>query len=76
MTKIGEKAAQDFHRAVSKVLDRVKSVALWSANIRKLAKEHKSYGSTANTLSDMWIIRFITYLSIVFHIYLLIIIHF
>jgi hypothetical protein len=25
----------DFHRALSKVFDRVKSVALWSANIRK-----------------------------------------
>ena len=24
-----------------------KSVALWSANIRKLAKDHKGYGSTA-----------------------------
>ena len=27
--------------------DRVKSVALWSANIRKLAKDHKGYGSAA-----------------------------
>ena len=45
MTKIGEKAAQDFHRAVSKVFDRVKSV--WSANIRKLAKDHKVYGFAA-----------------------------
>ena len=33
--------------AVSKVFDRVKSVALWSANIRKLAKDHKGYGSAA-----------------------------
>ena len=48
MTKICKKAAQDFHRAVSKVFDRVKSVALWSANIRKLAKDHKGYGSAAN----------------------------
>jgi hypothetical protein len=47
MTKICKKAAQDFHRAVSKVFDRVKSVALWSANIRKLAKDHKVYGSAA-----------------------------
>ena len=47
MTKICKKAAQDFHRAVSKVFDRVKSVALWSANIRKLAKDHKGYGSAA-----------------------------
>jgi hypothetical protein len=32
-----------------KVFDRVKSVALWSANIRKLAKDHKGYGSAATT---------------------------
>jgi hypothetical protein len=31
MTKIGKKAAQDFVCAVSKVFDRVKTVALWSA---------------------------------------------
>ena len=37
MTKICKKAAKYFHRAVSKAFDRVKSVALWSANIRKLA---------------------------------------
>ena len=42
MTKICKKAAQHFHCAVSKVFDRVKSVALWSANIRKLAKDHKA----------------------------------
>jgi hypothetical protein len=34
MTKNCKKAAQDFHCAVSKVFDRVKPVALWSANIR------------------------------------------
>jgi hypothetical protein len=33
--------------AVSQIFDRVKSVALWSANIRKLAKDHKVYGSAA-----------------------------
>ena len=44
MTKICKKAVQHFHCAVSKVFDRVKSVALWSANIRKLAK---GYGSAA-----------------------------
>jgi hypothetical protein len=49
-TKICKKAAQDFHRAVSRVFDRVKSVALWSANIRKLAKDHKGYGSSASVL--------------------------
>ena len=40
-----------FHCAVSKVFDRVKSVALWSANIRKLAKDHKGYGSAATLRS-------------------------
>ena len=38
MTIISKKGAQDFHRALSKVFDRVKSVALWSANIRKTAQ--------------------------------------
>jgi hypothetical protein len=33
--------------AVLPIFDRVKSVALWSANIRKLAKDYKGYGSTA-----------------------------
>jgi hypothetical protein len=47
MTKVCKKVAQYFHCAVSKVFDRVKSVALWSANIRKLAKDHKGYGSAA-----------------------------
>jgi hypothetical protein len=46
MTKIFKQAEQHFHCAVSKVFDRVKSVALWSASIRKLAKDHKGYGST------------------------------
>ena len=32
MTKIGKKAAQDFFGAVSKVFDRVKTVALWRAS--------------------------------------------
>jgi hypothetical protein len=49
MTKICKKVAQDFHLAVSKVFDRVKSVALLSANIRKLTKDHKGYGSAAST---------------------------
>ena len=44
MTKICKKAAQHFHCAVSKIFDRVKS----SANIRKLAKDHKGYGSAAS----------------------------
>ena len=42
-----QKAAQLFHCTVSKVLDRVKSVALRSAYIRKLAKDHNGYGSAA-----------------------------
>jgi hypothetical protein len=52
MAKIGKKVAQDFHRTDSKVFDRVKSVALWSANIRKLAKHHKGYSSAATIISD------------------------
>jgi hypothetical protein len=52
MTKNCKKAAQDVHRAVSKVVDRVKSVALWSVNIRKLAKDNKGYGSAANKQVD------------------------
>jgi hypothetical protein len=41
--------------AVSQIFDRVKCVALWSANIRKLAKDHKGCGSqltAATTTSD------------------------
>ena len=45
--ELQKKTAQYFHSAVSKVSDRVKSVDLWSANIRKLAKNHKGYGSAA-----------------------------
>ena len=35
MTKIGKKAAQDFFCTVSKVFERVKTVALWSVNKKK-----------------------------------------
>ena len=38
--------------AVSQIFDRVKSIALWSANIRKLAKDHKGYGSVANSSTE------------------------
>jgi hypothetical protein len=38
MTKIGKKAAQDFVCAVSKVFDRVKTVALWSAKKKNIYK--------------------------------------
>ena len=42
MTKIDKKAAQDFLCAVSKVFDRVKTVALWSAKKIKINKnDHK-----------------------------------
>jgi hypothetical protein len=59
MTKNCNKVAQLFHCAVSKVFDRVKSVALWSANIRKLTKDHKGYGSkipycTINKAYSLW----------------------
>ena len=40
----------DFHRALSKVFDRVKSVALWSEISEKLPKNHKGYGSAATFL--------------------------
>jgi hypothetical protein len=53
MTTICKKAVQHFHCAVSKVFDVVKSVALWSTNIRKLAKDHKGYGSAANVKGDL-----------------------
>jgi len=36
-------------RTVSHIFDRVISVALWSSKIRKLAKDHKGYGSAATT---------------------------
>jgi hypothetical protein len=38
MTKIGKKAAQNFFGAVSKVVDRVKTVALWSAKKKYIYK--------------------------------------
>jgi hypothetical protein len=47
MTKIGKKAAQDFFCAVSKVFDRVKTVALWSAKKIKIKRTIKGYGSAA-----------------------------
>jgi hypothetical protein len=48
MTKVCKKATQHFHCAVSNIFDREKSIALWSADIRKLAKDHKDYGSAAS----------------------------
>jgi hypothetical protein len=39
MNIIGQKSGQDFLVALSKVFDRVKSVALWSANIRKTIRK-------------------------------------
>jgi hypothetical protein len=49
MTKVCKKKVQHFHCAVSKVFDRVKSVALWSAKIRKLAKDLYGSGATKNS---------------------------
>jgi hypothetical protein len=46
MKKIGKKAAQDFFGAFSKVFDRVKTVALWSAK-KNNKKDHKGYSSAA-----------------------------
>jgi hypothetical protein len=46
--------------AALKIFDRVKSVALWSANIRKLAKDHKNYGPTAMYKCDDSVNMFLT----------------
>jgi len=43
--------------AVSQIFDRVKSVALWSANIRKLAKDHKDYGSAAKKIYKKYVLK-------------------
>jgi len=66
MTKIGKKkAAQEFFCAVSKVFDRVKTVALWSAKkINK--KDHKglwfrSYSSIWSTVEVVGRIRHTPY---------------
>ena len=48
MTKIGKKAAQDFFCAVSKVVDRVKTVVLMVRK-KKYIKDHKGYGSAARS---------------------------
>ena len=44
-----QKGARNFERAFSKVLDRVKSVALWSVKKKKKKRTIKGYGSAANT---------------------------
>ena len=46
-TRFHDKNLQQSGATFSQAFDRVKSVALWSANIRKLAKDHKGYGSAA-----------------------------
>jgi hypothetical protein len=51
MTKIGKKAAQDFFGAVSKVVDRVKTVALWSAKKYMYIKDHKGLRPMISTSS-------------------------
>ena len=48
VVKITVEKCDKMKAAVSQIFDRVKSVALWSANIRKLAKHHKSYSSAAS----------------------------
>jgi hypothetical protein len=52
LKKIGKKAAQDFFCAVSKVFDRVKTVALWSAKKNEIKRTIKGYGSAASILSN------------------------
>ena len=54
MTKICKKVGQLFHCAVSKVFDRVKSVALWSANVKKLTKDHKGYVPQLDMYHKLW----------------------
>jgi len=46
--------------AVLQIFDRVKSVALWSTNIRKLVKDHKNYGPTAMHKCDDSVHMFLT----------------
>jgi hypothetical protein len=58
MTKIGKKAAQEFFCAVSKVFDRVKTVALWSAKKNKIKRTIKGYGSTATTCASLPKLKF------------------
>jgi len=50
--KIAVERCDEILVAVSQIFDRVKSVALWSVNIRKLAKDHKGYGSAAKVSKD------------------------
>ena len=54
----GKKTPQHFQSAVSKVVERVKSVAQWSANIRKLAKDHKGYGSATSGGVELFLLSF------------------
>ena len=49
VVKINVERCDKIKVTVSQIFDRVKSVALWSANIRKLAKDHKGYGSNSST---------------------------
>ena len=47
-----QKSAQDFFCAVSKVFDRVKTVAIWSAKKIKIKRTIKGYGSAAILICD------------------------
>ena len=48
-----QKSGATFSLRCFEIFDRVKSVAPWSENIRKLVKDHKGYGSTANVKVDI-----------------------
>ena len=54
--------------AASQIFDQVKFAALWSANIRKLTKNHKGYGSTASlpmVYSSLRVLRLLPPLKLV-----------
>jgi hypothetical protein len=57
VVKIALERCDKIKVAVSQIFDRVKSVALWSTNIRKLAKDHKGYGSAAREEVDTFSLR-------------------
>ena len=48
-----QKSEATFSLSSFESFDVVKSVALWSTNIRKLAKDHKGYSSAANVKGDL-----------------------
>ena len=46
-----QKSGARFSQRSFEIFDRVKSVAIWSTNIRKLAKDHKGCGSAATLMA-------------------------